>query len=151
METFHKLFGSLLLLYSLFCRIVIQGNPAVVIREEHIVHFFRDILACIRSQKEVLSRRTSEYKHWGRLSRGITTSRWNGPQKRSPEEDYAGLNSGTDCSDRNRRMACTFNFSRAWSGLSFPALNPKYACEIRTIGPIRNCFYGLLTCTSIFG
>jgi hypothetical protein len=44
METFHKLFGSLLVfVYHCFDRIVIQGYLPLLTREEHIVHFFRDV------------------------------------------------------------------------------------------------------------
>ena len=44
METFHKLFGSLLgFVYHCFDRIVIQGYLPLLTRPEHIVHFFRDL------------------------------------------------------------------------------------------------------------
>ncbi len=44
METFAKLFGSLLaLVYHCFDRIVIQGYLPLLTREAHIVHFFRDV------------------------------------------------------------------------------------------------------------
>jgi hypothetical protein len=43
METFRKLFGSLLVfVYHCFDRIVIQGYLPLLTRPEHIVHFFRD-------------------------------------------------------------------------------------------------------------
>src|SRR5436309_4129080 len=65
METFNKLFGSLLaFVYHCFDRIVIQGYLPLLTREEHIVHFFRDILGLYPITKDVLSRRTTEYKHW---------------------------------------------------------------------------------------
>jgi hypothetical protein len=44
METFTKLFGSLLaFVYHCFDRIVIQGYIPLLTRPEHIVHFFRDV------------------------------------------------------------------------------------------------------------
>ena len=44
METFCKLFGSLLaFVYHCFDRIVIQGYLPLLTRPEHIVHFFRDV------------------------------------------------------------------------------------------------------------
>ncbi len=65
METFNKLFGSLLaFVYHCFDRIVIQGYLPLLTREEHIVHFFRDVLGLYPITKDVLSRRTTEYKHW---------------------------------------------------------------------------------------
>jgi len=48
METFNKLFGSLLaFVYHCFDRIVIQGYLPLLTREEHIVHFFRDVLGAL--------------------------------------------------------------------------------------------------------
>ena len=44
METFLRLFGSLLaLVYHCFDRIVIFGYLPLLSRPEHIVHFFRDV------------------------------------------------------------------------------------------------------------
>jgi len=44
METFCKLFGSLLaFVYHCFDRIVIQGYLPLLTRPEHVVHFFRDV------------------------------------------------------------------------------------------------------------
>src|SRR2546428_10661805 len=65
METFHKLFGSLLcFVYHCFDRIVIQGNLPLLTRPEHIVHFFRDVHRIAPITKEVLIQRTTEYKAW---------------------------------------------------------------------------------------
>jgi hypothetical protein len=44
METFTKLFGSLLaFVYHCFDRIVILGHIPLLTRPENIVHFFRDV------------------------------------------------------------------------------------------------------------
>ena len=44
METFRKLFGSLLVsVYHCFDRVVIQGYLPLLTRPEHIVYFFRDV------------------------------------------------------------------------------------------------------------
>jgi hypothetical protein len=65
METFHKLFGSLLVLvYHCFDRIVVQGYLPLLTREEHIVHFFRDIHGIYPITKEALRQRTQEYQQW---------------------------------------------------------------------------------------
>jgi hypothetical protein len=65
METFHKLFGSLLaLVYHCFDRIVVQGYLPLLTRPEHIVHFFRDVHGIAPITKEVLIQRTTEYKEW---------------------------------------------------------------------------------------
>src|ERR1700686_2436868 len=65
METFHKLFGSLLgFLYHCFDRIVIQGYLPLLTRPEHIVHFFRDAHGLYPITPQVLAKRTLEYRGW---------------------------------------------------------------------------------------
>lgn len=65
METFHKLFGSLLLfVYHCFDRIVVQGYLPLLTREEHIVHFFRDVHGIYPITKEALRKRTQDYQQW---------------------------------------------------------------------------------------
>jgi hypothetical protein len=65
MDTFSKLFGSLLtLVYHCFDRIVIQGYLPLLTREEHIVHFFRDVHGTYPITKEALRARTAEYQQW---------------------------------------------------------------------------------------
>ena len=65
MDTFSKLFGSLLaLVYHCFDRIVIQGYLPLLTREEHIVHFFRDVHRIYPITKEALRARTTEYQQW---------------------------------------------------------------------------------------
>jgi hypothetical protein len=65
METFHKLFGSLLVcVYHCFDRIVVQGYLPLLTREEHIVHFFRDVHGIYPITKQALRQRTQEYQQW---------------------------------------------------------------------------------------
>lgn len=65
METFHKLFGSLLgFVYHCVDRIVIQGYLPLLTRPEHIVHFFRDVHGVYPLTKEALAKRTQEYQQW---------------------------------------------------------------------------------------
>jgi hypothetical protein len=65
MDTFSKLFGSLLaLVYHCFDRIVIQGYLPLLTREEHIVHLFRDVHRISPITKEALRARTTEYQQW---------------------------------------------------------------------------------------
>lgn len=65
METFAKLFGSLLaLVYHCFDRIVILGHLPLLTRPENIVHFFRDIHQVKIISKEVLRQRTDDYRRW---------------------------------------------------------------------------------------
>jgi len=65
MDTFSTLFGSLLaLVYHGFDRIVIQGYLPLLTREEHIVHFFRDVHGIYPITKQALAARTQEYQQW---------------------------------------------------------------------------------------
>src|ERR1700689_1833003 len=65
METFTKLFGSLLLfVYHCFDRIVINGYLTNLSRPEQVVYFFRQVLEIPAVCKEVLSQRTNDYRNW---------------------------------------------------------------------------------------
>jgi hypothetical protein len=65
METFAKLFGSLLaLVYHCFDHIVILGHLPLLTRPENIVHFFRDLHQVETISKEVLRERTNDYHRW---------------------------------------------------------------------------------------
>jgi len=65
METFHTLFGNLLLfVYHCFDRIVVQGYLPLLTRPEHIVHFFRDVHHVYPITKEALAKRTQAYQQW---------------------------------------------------------------------------------------
>jgi hypothetical protein len=58
METFRKLFGSLLtFVYHCFDRIVIQGYLPLLTRPERIVHFFRDVHGIYPITKQALAAR----------------------------------------------------------------------------------------------
>ena len=65
METFTRLFGSLLLfVYHCFDRVVINGYLSGLSRPGQVVHFFQHIVGEPVIGKEVLSRRTNEYQAW---------------------------------------------------------------------------------------
>ena len=65
METFTKLFGSLLVfVYHCFDRIVINGYLNGLSRPEQVVYFFRQVLGIPVVSKEVLSERTNDYQKW---------------------------------------------------------------------------------------
>src|ERR1700680_4474750 len=65
METFTKLFGSLLVfVYHCFDRIVINGYLNGLSRPEQVVHFVREVLGIPVVDKEVLSQRTNDYQQW---------------------------------------------------------------------------------------
>jgi hypothetical protein len=65
MELFAKLFHSLLVfIYHCFDRIVIHGYLSGLSRPQQVVYFFRQVLGIPVVDKEVLSRRTSDYQGW---------------------------------------------------------------------------------------
>src|SRR6201988_825630 len=65
METFTRLFGSLLLfVYHCFDRIVIIGYLNGLSRPEQVVHFVRAVLGFPMVSKEVLSQRSNDYQNW---------------------------------------------------------------------------------------
>ena len=89
METFTKLFGSLLVfVYHCFDRVVIHGYLSGLSRPGQVVHFFRDVVGEPVIDKEVLSRRTNEYQGWVEAyaaNQGIPIE-WAEPKVR--KEDY---------------------------------------------------------------
>ena len=65
METFTKLFGSLLIfVYHCFDRVVIHGYLSGLSRPGQVVYFFQQVVGEPVVGKEVLSRRTNEYQGW---------------------------------------------------------------------------------------
>ena len=65
METFAKLFGSLLaLVYHCVDRIGILGHVPLLTRPENIVYFFRHVHRLNTISKEVLRQRTDDYHRW---------------------------------------------------------------------------------------
>lgn len=89
METFTKLFGSLLLfVYHCFDRVVINGYLSGLSRPGQVVHFFQSVVGEPVIGKEVLSRRTNEYQAWVEAfarNHGIAIE-WAEPKVR--KEDY---------------------------------------------------------------
>ena len=65
METFAKLFERFLVfVYHCFDRIVIQGYLPLLTRPEHIVHFFREVHGQYPITRQVVAKRTNEYRGW---------------------------------------------------------------------------------------
>jgi hypothetical protein len=65
MELFTRLFGDLLtFVYHCFDRIVIHGYLSGLSRPEQVVHFVRHVLDIPVVSKELLSRRTDDYRSW---------------------------------------------------------------------------------------
>ena len=65
MELFAKLYSSLLVfVYHCFDRIVIHGYLSGLSRPEQVVYFFHEVLGMPVVNKDVLSRRTDDYRSW---------------------------------------------------------------------------------------
>ena len=65
MELFTQRFGDLLtFVYHCFDRIVIHGYLSGLSRPEQVVYFFREVLGMPVVSKEVLGRRTEDYRDW---------------------------------------------------------------------------------------
>ena len=64
METFTKLFGSLLVfVYHCFDRIVINGYLNGLSRPEQVVHFVREVLGIAVDRITAFSHQTSRFTH----------------------------------------------------------------------------------------
>ena len=65
MELFTRLFSDMLVfVYHCFDRIVIHGYLSGLSRAEQVVYFFRQVVGVATVDKEVLSRRTNDYRNW---------------------------------------------------------------------------------------
>ncbi len=65
METFTKLFGSLLVfVYHCFDRIVIRGYLSGLSRPDQVVYFFRQVVGVPAVDKTILAQRTGDYQKW---------------------------------------------------------------------------------------
>ena len=104
METFTKLFGSLLaFVYHCFDRIVIQGYIPLLTRPEHIVYFFRDVHGIYPITKEALAKRTNEYQQWVEAFARNHRIPIQWPEKDMKKEDHVR----PFCASMERRKRCT--------------------------------------------
>src|SRR5216683_2554091 len=134
METFGKLFGSLLaFVYHCFDRIVIQGYLPLLTRPEHIVHFFRDVHDVYPITKEALAKRTQEYQHWVEaFARNHRIPiEWPDAEplktKRLKKEDYVRPYGAR--MERQRRFGVYFIFKSSEQGPKFGVRVPKYPTD----------------------
>ena len=133
METFAKLFGSLLaFVYHCFDRIVIQGYLPLLTRPEHIVHFFRDVHGCYPITKQALAKRTDEYQRWVEAFARNHRIPIQWPDEKMKKqgikkEDYVrpwGLSM-----ERRQRFGPYFIFKSMERGPTFRSLSPKYPTD----------------------
>ena len=133
MDTFRKLFGSLLaFVYHCFDRIVIQGYLPLLTRPEHIVHFFRDVHGIYPITKPALANRTREYQQWVEAfaRNHHLPLQWPDPNMKKKDlkkEDFVrpyGL-----AMERRKRCGVYFIFQSLEPGPTFRAVPPKFPTD----------------------
>src|SRR5229473_6892395 len=142
MDVFTQLFGQLLgLVYHCFDRIVIQGYLPLLTREEHIVHFFRDVHRIYPITKEALRARTTEYQQW--VEAFARTHRipieWPDDKmlkaKGLKREDY--VRPYCQRMIRRNRFGVYFIFKSMEQGPTFRSRLPKFPTEDPNYRPIK--------------
>jgi hypothetical protein len=128
METFTKLFGSLLVfVYHCFDRVVIHGYLSGLSRPGQVVHFFHDVVGEPVIDKAVLSRRTNEYQGWVEAyarNQGIPIE-WAEPKVR--KEDY--VRPAQLRMKRANRHGVYFILKSMEQGQTFRSTVPKFPTE----------------------
>jgi hypothetical protein len=133
METFRKLFASLLVLvYHCFDRVVIQGYLPLLTRPAHIVYFFRDVHGIYPITKQALRQRTQDYQHWVEaFARNHRIPiQWPDPDMKKKglrQEDYARPH--LLAMERRKRFGVYFIFRTMEPGPNFRCCTPKYPTE----------------------
>src|SRR3982075_3296233 len=126
METFTKLFGSLLLfVYHCFDRMVIHGYLSGLSRPGQVVHFFQQVVGEPVVGKEVLSRRSNEYQGWVEAfarNHGIAIE-WAEPKVR--KEDY--VRPALRRMERTERHGVYFILKSMEQGQTFRSTLPRFA------------------------
>ena len=142
MELFTKLFGSLLVfVYHCFDRIVIHGYLSGLSRPAQVVYFFRNVVGVPAVDKEVLSKRTAEYRGWVEaFARNHSIPmEWAGKGVR--KEDYVRLLLRR--MEQAGRYGVYFIFQSMEQGATFRCSAPKFPAEdpnYRILQPQRSRF-----------
>ena len=128
METFTKLFGSLLFfVYHCFDRIVIQGYLPLLCREAQIVHWFRNVTGIYPLTNEALKKRTDEYRKWVETYARNHKIPMERAQKGVKKEEYV-LPYLKQMEQKNRH-GVYFIFQSMEQGTCFDVAMPKYPTE----------------------
>ena len=126
METFTKLFGSLLLfVYHCFDRVVINGYLSGLSRPGQVAYFFQNVVGEPVIGKEVLSRRTNEYQAWVEAfarNHGVAIE-WAEPKAR--KEDY--VRPALRCMERAGQHGVYFILKSMEQGQTFRSTVPRFA------------------------
>jgi len=125
-ETFTKLFGSLLLfVYHCFDRVVINGYLSGLSRPGQVAYFFQNVVGEPVIGKEVLSRRTNEYQAWVEAfarNHGVAIE-WAEPKAR--KEDY--VRPALRCMERAGQHGVYFILKSMEQGQTFRSTVPRFA------------------------
>jgi hypothetical protein len=133
METFWKLFGSLLaFVYHCFDHIVIQGYLPLLTRPEHIVYFFRDVHGICPITKQALAQRTREHQQWVEaFARNHRIPiQWPDPKMKKKDmkkEDF--VRPYCRAMERRKRFGVYFIFKSLEQGPTFRSAPPKYPTD----------------------
>ena len=128
METFTKLFGSLLVfVYHCFDRIVINGYLSGLSRPGQVVHFVREVLGIPVVSKEVLSQRTNDYQNWveAYARNHRIPIEWAGKGVRKEEYVLPALHG----MEKANAFGVYFIFKSMEQGRTFRITVPKYPTE----------------------
>jgi hypothetical protein len=142
MELFNKLFGGLLVfVYHCFDRIVIHGYLSALTRPEQVVYFFRDVVGVKVVDKEVLSRRTGEYRDWVEAFARNHELPVEWAEKGVRKDEYVDRHLRSMV--RARRYGVYFIFKSMEEGRTFRCTVPKYPTRdpnYRILAPQRSRF-----------
>ena len=128
METFTRLFGSLLLfVYHCFDRVVVNGYLSGLSRPGQVAYFFHNVVGEPVIGKEVLSRRTNEYQAWVEaFARNHGTAiEWAEPKVR--KEDY--VRPALRRMERAGRHGVYFILKSMEQGQTFRSTVPRFAAD----------------------
>jgi len=125
METFRSLFGKLLaLVYHGYDRIVIQGYLPLLIREAHIVYFFRDVRGEYPITQKVLAQRTNVYRAWVESYAHNHQIPLEKAKKKVSKEEH--VRPYLERLEKQNRYGVYFIFRSMEQGSCFQSLPPKY-------------------------
>lgn len=128
METFTKLFGSLLVfVYHCFDRIVINGYLSGLSRPEQVVYFFRDVVGVAVIEKTVLSQRTEVYRNWVEAYAGNHKLPVEWAEKGVRKEDYVRPHLRRMV--KNNAYGVYFIFKSMEQGATFRVSIPKFPTQ----------------------
>ena len=125
METFKKLFGSLLVfVYHCFDRLVIQGYLPLLAREAHIVYWFQQVQGVYPVTREALKKRTEEYRNWVNAYARNHKIPVEMATKGVKKEDYVLPHLKT--MEKQNKYGVYFIFQSMEQGPCFDPIMPKY-------------------------